>query len=119
MEGKAMTTVTIGVSSLDEAMQRAAAAFQGKPQGERISFASVELLWKTLTPRRWELIRAMAGQGPMSLRAAARLTGHDVKTIHGDVHALLQAGILEKTDAGQIVFPYDAAHVEFTITKAA
>ncbi len=113
-----MTTVTIGVSNLDEVMQRAAAAFGGTRQGERISFASVELLWKTITPRRWALIRAMAGQGPMSIRAAARLVGHDVKTIHGDVQALLQAGILEK-EAGSIIFPYDAAHVDFTITKAA
>jgi len=114
-----MSTVTIGVSSLDDVMRRTAAAFRGKRQGERISFASVELLWKTLTPRRWELIRALAGQGPMSMRAAARLVGHDVKTIHGDVQALLQAEILEKDEAGRIVFPYDAVHVDFVITKAA
>jgi predicted transcriptional regulator len=114
-----MSTVTIGVSSLDDVMRRTAAAFRGKRQGERISFASVELLWKTLTPRRWELIRAMAGQGPMSMRAAARLVGYDVKTIHGDVQALLQAEILEKDEAGHIIFPHDAVHVDFVITKAA
>jgi predicted transcriptional regulator len=114
-----MSTVTIGVSSLDEVMLRTEAAFRRKPQGERIYFASVELLWKTLTPRRWQLIRAMAGQSPMSVRAAARLVGYDVKTIHGDVQALLQADILEKDKAGRIMFPYDAVHVDFTITKAA
>ncbi|HME20900.1 MAG TPA: transcriptional regulator [Acetobacteraceae bacterium] len=114
-----MSTVTIGVSSLEEVMRRTAAAFRGKRQGERISFASVELLWKTLTPRRWGLIRAMAGQGPMSMRAAARLVGHDVKTIHGDVRALLDAEVLEKDEMGRIVFPYDVVHVDFTITKVA
>lgn len=114
-----MSTITIGVSSLEEVMRRTAAAFRGKRQGERISFASVEMLWKTLTPRRWELIRAMAGQGPMSMRAAARLVSRDVKTIHGDVRALLDAEVLEKDDVGRIVFPYDAVHVDFTIRKAA
>jgi predicted transcriptional regulator len=41
--------------------------------------------------------------------------GRDVKTTHGDVHALLNAGILKKTDDGKIVFPYDAIHVDFMI----
>jgi predicted transcriptional regulator len=119
MAGSAMTKITIGVSSVDDVMRRAAAAFRGEPQGERISFASVELLWKTMTPRRWELVQAMAGLGPISLRGAARLVGHDVKTTHGDVQTLLKAGVLEKDEAGRIVFPYDAVHVDFTISKVA
>jgi predicted transcriptional regulator len=119
MEGNAMNTVTVGVSSFEATIDRARKAFKGIPQGERISFETVEDLWRTLTPRRWEIIRAMAGQGPMSIRAAARLVGYDVKTIHGDVQALLRAQILEKDEDGRIVFPYDAVHVDFTITKAA
>ncbi len=67
-----MNTVTIGIYNIEALKQRTAAASRGEHQGERISFASVELLWQALTPRRWGLIRAMAGQGPMSLRAAAR-----------------------------------------------
>jgi len=114
-----LNTVTIGVSDIEQMKQRTAAAFRGEFQGERISFASVELLWKTLTPRRWALLRAMAGQGPMSLRAAARLVSHDVKTVHGDVQALLAADVLEKDEAGRIVFPYDAVHVDFVISKMA
>jgi predicted transcriptional regulator len=119
VEGETVNTVTIGVSSIEQMKQRAALAFRGERQGERISFATVELLWKALTPRRWELIRAMAGQGPMSLRGAARLVGHDVKTVHGDVQALLKTDILEKDETGRIVFPYDAVHVDFVISKVA
>ncbi len=55
----------------------------------------------------------------MSLRAVARLLDRDVKNIHADVHALLNAGILDRTDDERIVFPYDAVHVDFTIGKAA
>ncbi|HHW77527.1 MAG TPA: transcriptional regulator, partial [Xanthomonadaceae bacterium] len=42
----------------------------------------------------------------------------DVKAVHGDVRALLNAGLLDKTEDGKIVFPYDAIHVDF-IVKAA
>jgi hypothetical protein len=34
------------------------------------------------------------------------------------VHALLNAGILQKTEDGRIVFPFDAVHVEFTLKAA-
>jgi predicted transcriptional regulator len=114
-----MNTVTVGVSNMEQTKRRMAAAFRGKQQGAHLSFASVELLWKVLTPRRLELIRSMTGKSAMTLRAASRLVGRDVKTTHGDAQALLQAGVLEKDEAGRLVFPYDAVHVDFTITKAA
>jgi hypothetical protein len=31
------------------------------------------------------------------------------------VHALLKTGILQKTGTGLIEFPFDAAHVDFTL----
>ncbi len=75
-------------------------------------------LWKTLTPRRWALIRAMADKGAMSTRAAGRLIGQDIKTVHADVQALLGGGILEKDAAGRVRFPDDAIHVDFMIEAA-
>lgn len=119
MDKPELNTVRIGVSSLDEAKRRLSAAFGGKPQGQYISFASIDLMWKTLTPRRWDLIRTMTASGPMTIREAARRVGRDVKAVHGDIQALLKNGVLEKTDDGRVVFPYDAVHVDFTITKAA
>ena len=113
-----MSTVTISVSNLDAMIGRAKAAFRGEPQGEHISFETVEDLWKTLTPRRWALIRAMSGKGLMSIRAAGRLIGQDIKTVHADVQELLRAGILQKDAAGRIRFPYDAIHVDFMIEAA-
>ncbi|HET8790154.1 MAG TPA: hypothetical protein VFM75_03010 [Modicisalibacter sp.] len=114
-----MTTVTLSVASREDVTHRALAAFEGKQQGAHISFASVELLWQTMTRKRWELLKAMTGQGAISIREAARRVGRDVKAVHGDVHALLDAGILDRTDDGQIVFPFDAVHVDFTLTAAA
>ena len=45
----------------------------------RISFATPELLWQVLTAKRWELLKALCGAGPMSIRGAARRGGRDVK----------------------------------------
>jgi predicted transcriptional regulator len=116
---KAMNVVTIGVSSIEDAGKRFEAAFQGEVRGNFISFVSLDLMWKVLAPKRLDIVRAMTGAGPMTIREAARRVKRDVKAVHGDVHALLRAGVLDRTDDGGIVFPYDAIHVDFMITKAA
>jgi predicted transcriptional regulator len=113
-----MSTVTIGIASLGDAQRRASAAFRGKRQGVRISFASEDLLWKTLTPKRWALLKLMAGQGSMAIREIARRAKRDVRAVHSDVHILLRTGVLEKAAEGGIVFPYDAIHVDFLLRAA-
>ncbi len=112
-----LNTVTFSVASREEVNRRVRAAFRGEAQGAQISFASVELLWQTLTKKRWEILHAMTGQGEMSIREVARLVGRDVKAVHGDVTALLHAGVIERGERG-VVFAYDAVHVDFTLTKA-
>ena len=115
-----MNKVTIEIANRTASDARFLRAVQtGKPVGAYITFPSVELLWQVLTANRWTLVRSLCGAGPMSLREAARQVGRDVKAVHTDVHALLNAGVLEKTDDGQIVFPYDAVHVDFMLKAAA
>ena len=114
-----MNTVRIGVSSREEIARRVLRAVEtGEPQGSYITFESPEALWKTLTPRRWDILRALTGAGPLSIREAARRVGRDVKAVHGDVHALIDSGVVDKTDDGKIVFPYDAVHVDFMLNAA-
>ena len=81
----------------------------------RISFATPELLWKVLTAKRWELLKALCGAGPVSTREAARRAHRDVKAVHGDITALLNAGLLNRAEGGGVVFPYDAVKVEFLL----
>lgn len=114
-----MTTVTLSVASRDDVTRRALGAFEGSHQGAHISFGSVDLLWQTLTRKRWDLLKAMTGQGAMTIREAARRVGRDVKAVHRDVHVLLDAGVVERAEDGRIIFPFDAVHVDFTISRAA
>jgi len=118
VEAEAMRTVTLEIASAEDVKRRALAALKGKPQSARISFAAPELLWKVLTAKRWELLKAMAGEGPLSMREVARRVGRDVKAVHGDVHALLDAGLLDRTEKGRIEFPFDAVRVDFTLRAA-
>lgn len=87
-------------------------------KSDRISFASPELLWKVLTAKRWELLKALCGAGPVTVREAARRVSRDVKAVHSDLTALLSAGVLVRTEAGQVAFPYEAVKVEFLLQAA-
>ena len=115
-----MKIVTLDVRNPANAMTDFAHAWTtGKAQkSARISFASPELLWRVLTQKRWELLKALCGAEPVSIREAARRVERDVKAVHGDVTALLNAGVLDRTDDGSIVFPFDAVKVEFLLQAA-
>ena len=91
----------------------------GKPEkSARISFATPELLWKVLTAKRWELLKVLCGAGPVSIREASRRVGRDVKAVHSDITALLNAGVLDRAEGGGVIFPFDAVKVEFLLRAA-
>lgn len=115
-----MKTVTLDVRTPADSMAEFTHAWAtDKPQkSARISFSTPELLWRVLTAKRWELLKVLCGAGPVSIREAARRVGRDVKAVHGDVTALLNAGVLDRNDKGRIVFPYEAVKVEFLLQAA-
>lgn len=118
MDERQHPIVTLGLSSIEETKRQMAAAFRGEAQGTHIDFASIDLLWKVLTVKRWEILQAMAGQGDMAIREVARRVGRDVKAVHGDITALIAAGIIDKTSDGKVVFPYGGIRVDFTLKAA-
>lgn len=113
-----MRTVTLGITTREDVNKRVKAAMSGKAQGSFISFESLEMLLKVLTLKRWHVIEALTGKEPVSIREAARLVGRDVKAVHGDIHALLNAGVLQKED-NKISFPYDKVRVDFELPRIA
>ena len=115
-----MSTIVLEVRSLEETLADAARAMETRRADEevRISFATPELLWKVLTAKRWELLKALCGAGPVSIREAARRVGRDVKAVHSDVTALLEAGVMTRTPEKRIEFPFDVVKVEFLLRAA-
>lgn len=107
-----MSTVTLGVDTSETVSNRFVA---GEPQGAYITFASADLLFRTLTPRRWNILRSMTGAGPLSIAELTRHARSNARTVRRDVEALLDVGVLERHADGTVVFPYDAVHVDFLL----
>ena len=115
-----MKTVILEVSSPNESVASFVQSWKsGKPErNTRIAFATPELLWQVLTAKRWELLKALCGAGPMSIREAARRVERDVKAVHADITDLINAGVINRDQSGGIVFPFEAVKVEFLLEAA-
>jgi len=113
-------TVTLDVRAPSEAMADFVRVWKTRKaeKSARISFATPELLWRVLTAKRWELLKAMCGAGPISIREAARRVERDVKAVHGDITALLNAGVLDRVEDDRVIFPFEAVKVEFLLHAA-
>ncbi|MGA8514077.1 MAG: DNA-binding protein [Burkholderiaceae bacterium] len=112
-----MLTIDIAslANSLADAVQAMETGTTGKP---RYSFSSASALMRTLGGKRFDLIQALSGAGPVTIREAARRAHRDVKAVHSDVHALLACGVLDKTADGKIELGYDAVRVDFLFKAA-
>jgi predicted transcriptional regulator len=100
-------------------LRRAATLGKAKTyQGEVLSFQSAGAFFGKLTEKRWDLVRAMQGKDAMSIRAAAALVDRDVKRVYEDVSALIDLGLLERTDDG-VVCPFATIHVDFELKAVA
>jgi predicted transcriptional regulator len=102
--------------------ERFAAAWKsGEPQDPvaTFTFSSPAQLFSVLTPKRWELIEHLQKIGPSSIRGLARSLERGIKRVHEDVTALIEWGIIEKTEDGKICVPYDEIDADFTLKAAA
>lgn len=114
-------TFYVRVSALDDALDRFEAAWH-LASGRRppaplavLSFADLPLLTKTLTPARWELLKRLKAEGPVTIFALAKLLERDYKNVHGDVTQLTSLGLIEKTQTNEIRVAWDAVRAEFRL----
>jgi len=119
-----MKTVLFEIAEPAAVIERMKAQLSsGKPdEYARMTFRSPESMARTLTPLRWTLLETMTGAGEIGVRELARRLGRDVKAVHTDVNALVMAGVIDRTDGGKYLFPFDKVIVQFefeTLEKAA
>jgi predicted transcriptional regulator len=99
-------------AGLREAARKAAKGMEsGRYQGEVLNFESPAVLFGHLTEKRWDLIRLLQAKEPMGVRELARQAGRGVRRVHDDVAVLLELGIFEKNEKGQLLCPYVDMHV--------
>jgi predicted transcriptional regulator len=85
-------------------------------QGEVLNFETAGSFFGKLTERRWALVHALQGQGAMSVRELARRVTRDVRRVHDDVQVLAELGLVERTDSGGVVCPFDDVHIDMRLT---
>ncbi len=88
-------------------------------QGEVLNFESPGAFFGRMTERRWALVRALQGQGEISLRELARRVERDVKRVHEDVQELLELGLVERGEDGGVVCPFATVHIDMELHAAA
>lgn len=90
----------------------------GRYQGEVLNFETPAILFSQLTEKRWELVRLLQTIGPVGVRELARQAGRGVRRVHDDAQALIELGLIEKTDERKLVCPYADIHVDMHVRAA-
>ena len=85
-------------------------------QGEVLNFESAGIFFGKLTERRWALVHALQGQGPMSVRDLARRVARDIRRVHDDVEVLATLGLVERTERGGVECPFDSVHIDMRLS---
>ncbi len=111
-----MDTLIIGNQPLPKRRAAIARAWQtGVPEAAaRLDFESLDAAWSLLTAKRRAILQAMAGQGPLSIREVARRVGRDVHAVYNDVRALHLSGVIDRTEDGRMILPYEVIRFDFT-----
>ena len=113
--------LSIGISTQPEALDRFEAAWhlatgrEAPPPLQRLAFADLPLLLKTLTPARWGLLARLREEGPMSVRALSKLLERDYKNVHTDVTQLARLGLIERAGDSLVRVPWDAVRAELRL----
>ncbi|MFC3061038.1 HVO_A0114 family putative DNA-binding protein [Paenirhodobacter populi] len=116
-----MNTLTIRLSTMSDTRARISRATKLALAGKTVravptlNFASFDHMHRVLASSRIAILRALMGQGVLSICKLADLTDSDVKAVDHDVAILVKAGIVDRNQSG-VEFPYDSLHFEFDIS---
>lgn len=118
-----MKRIAVEVLSSTEALRRMARAWSTAKKGGKaeptIGVSSIGELSALLSPRRMELLRFVAENGGLSVRALAKAIGRDYKNVHSDVAALEARHLLGRDEERGIISPYDEIVIRAPLRDAA
>jgi predicted transcriptional regulator len=120
-----MAEAIIRILSNDDAiLEEAGARFKkvwksGKADPAVFTFSSPAQLFSVISPKRWQLIERLQHLGPSSIRGLARSLTRDVKRVHDDITAMIEWGLVERSQDGLVHVPYQVIHAEFDLKAVA
>lgn len=93
------------------------ASAAGTYQGEVLNFESPGHFFGQLTAERWDIVRTAQDSGGRYVRELARLSGRDVKRVHGYIDVLNDLGLLEWSDSGEVLCPYASIRFDMPLPQ--
>ncbi len=82
---------------------------------ERVSFENLKALVQILTPKRIEALTVLHENGPLAIRALAKLLHRDYKNVHQDIQMLERIGLVEETESGLVAAPFNKIIAEIKL----
>ena len=111
----------IRVGPAADALDRFEAAWNRAAEGRAakklqvLSFESLPLLLKTLSPARWSLLERLRADGPCSIYELAKRLGRDYKNVHTDVARLAELGLIERRPDTRVAVAWDLIRAELRL----
>ena len=104
-----------------DALDRFEAAWNRVAEGRKVAplriltLKDLPALLRALSPARWELLKRLGGEGPLSIYELAKRLERDYKNVHTDVTQLTRLGVIERDSDGRIAVAWDLLRAEFRL----
>lgn len=83
---------------------------------QKLSFGNQSLLFRTLTPKRFEILKYVHNQDGISIRLLAKELERDYSNVYQDVKTLHQLGLMIKNEENQKYYvPWDTIVTEIPL----
>ena len=113
--------IKLEVGSLSQALDRfersweRAAKTGARGAEARLTFESLPLLLRNLTPARWALLEDLKRHGPLSISVLARRLKRDYKNVHTDVTRLIELGLVDRGADQRVAVSWDIVTAEMKL----
>ena len=118
-----MNRIEIAVMRPQAALDAFAETWRKAEAGEsimpRLAFGSLRELFSAITEKRLELVRYVAAHEGLNVRQLAQGLGRDYKNVYTDVKELVELGLLERSEQGQLTAPFDEIIIRIGMRDAA
>lgn len=116
---KAIIEVGCRGHAFDTAAMQLRAARRGHPVDFHLGFESARSLFAELTPARLDLLDVLRRVGPCSVYALAKAAERNYSNVHTDVARLEELGLVERSEDGSVLVPFDAVEIHVPLARVA
>lgn len=98
-----------------EAFKRADVGLAGREPVNRLYFTDQATLFSCLSPKRWEIMKFIHKNGPISIKKLAASLQRDYKNVYDDVQQLCRVDLIKKNKDDKLIVPWDDIVIELNI----